>query len=79
MFAELAMKRNRRAVELVAEAIRWARSREPREDIDGSPWQAGTAEVRAWALRAGYEIPADGAIPRPTTRHNQTALLTLCR
>jgi hypothetical protein len=56
------MKRSRRAVELVAEAIRLARSREPREDIGGSGWQAGTAEVRAWALRAGYEIPADGAI-----------------
>jgi len=25
--------------------------------------QAGTAGVRAWALRAGYEIPVDGAIP----------------
>ena len=33
VFAELAMKRSRRAVELVAEAIRLARSREPREDI----------------------------------------------
>ncbi len=63
VFAELAMKRSRRAVELVAEAIRRARSREPREDIGGSRWQAGTAEVRAWALGAGYEIPADGAIP----------------
>jgi hypothetical protein len=63
VFAELAMKRSRRAVELVAEAIRRARSREPREDIGGSRWQAGTAGVRAWALRAGYEIPADGAIP----------------
>jgi hypothetical protein len=57
------MKRSRRAVELVAEAIRLARSREPREDIGGSGWQAGTAEVGGWALRAGYEIPADGAIP----------------
>ena len=56
------MKRSRRAVELVAEAIRLARSREPREDIGGSGWQAGTAEVRAWARRGGFEIPADGAI-----------------
>jgi hypothetical protein len=63
VFAELAMKRSRRAVELAAEAIRRARSREPREDIGGSRWQAGTAEVRAWALGAGYEIPADSAIP----------------
>jgi len=36
VFAELAMKRSRRVVELVAEAIRLARSREPREDIGGS-------------------------------------------
>ena len=73
VFAELAMKRSRRAVELVAEAIRRARSREPREDIGGSRWQAGTAEVRAWALRAGYEIPADGAIPEHAiAAYNQT-------
>jgi hypothetical protein len=82
VFAELAMKRSRRAVELVAEAIRRARSREPREDIGGSRWQAGTAEVRAWALRAGYEIPADGAIPEHAiAAYNEThpdrPLLTL--
>jgi hypothetical protein len=60
-------------VELVAEAIRRARSREPREDIGGSRWQAGTAEVRAWALRAGYEISADGAIPEHAiAAYNQT-------
>jgi hypothetical protein len=50
-------------MELAAEAIRRARSREPREDISGSRWQAGTAEVRAWTLGTGYEIPADSAIP----------------
>lgn len=73
VFAELAMKRSRRAVELVAEAIRRARSREQREDIGGSRWQAGTAEVRAWALRAGYEIPADGPIPEHAiAAYNQT-------
>jgi hypothetical protein len=33
VFAELAMKRSRRAVELVAEAIRRARSREPRAGL----------------------------------------------
>jgi hypothetical protein len=63
LLAELAMKRTQRAVDLVAEAIRRARSREPREDIGGSRWQAGTAEVRAWALSAGYEIPEDGVLP----------------
>jgi hypothetical protein len=41
---------------VVAEAIRQARSREPREDIGGSRWQARTAEVRAWALRAGNAV-----------------------
>jgi hypothetical protein len=49
VFAELAMKRTQRTLDLVAEAIRRARSREPREDISGSRWQASTAEVRAWA------------------------------
>ena len=39
MFAELAMKRTRRAAELVAEAIRVARVREPRAEITGTRWQ----------------------------------------
>ena len=39
VFAELAMKRTRRAAELVAEAIRVARVREPRAEITGTRWQ----------------------------------------
>jgi hypothetical protein len=82
VFAELAMKRSRRAVELVAEAIRRVRAREPRGDIGGSRWQAGIAEVRAWALRAGYEIPADCASrTRGRGLQRDTSgppLLTLC-
>ena len=73
VFAELAMKRTQRAVDLVAEAIRRARSRGSREDIGGSQWQAGTAEVRAWALGVGYEIPEDGALPEHAiTAYNET-------
>jgi hypothetical protein len=64
VFAELAMARSQRAADLVAEAIRRARSRGTHEDVSASGWQAGTAEVRAWALRAGYEIASDGdALP----------------
>ena len=67
------MKRTQRAEDLVAEAIRRARSHEPREDIGGSRWQAGTAEVRAWAQDAGYEIPEDGALPEHAIRaYNET-------
>jgi hypothetical protein len=40
VFEELRMKRTQRAAELVAEAIRRARSRGPGEDIGGSRWQA---------------------------------------
>ena len=43
VFAELALKRTRRAAELVAEAIRVARTWEPRAVIAGSRWQASTA------------------------------------
>ena len=63
VFAELAMKRTRRAAELVAEAIRIARARKPRPEITGSRWQASTREVRNWALSAGFEIGSDGSIP----------------
>jgi len=63
VFAELAMKRTRRAAELVAEAIRMARAREPRSEIAGSQWQASTKEVRNWALTAGFEIGRDGSVP----------------
>ena len=62
MFGGAGDEKKSAAVELVAEAIRRARSREPREGIGGSRWQAGTAKCGP-ALRAGYEFLADGAIP----------------
>jgi hypothetical protein len=46
VFAELAMKRTRRAAEFVVEAIRLARTLEPRPEITRSQWQASTEEVR---------------------------------
>jgi hypothetical protein len=73
VFAELNVKRTRRAAELVAEAIRLARAREPRAEIAGSGWQASTREVRNWALRAGFDLGADGAIPEHAiAAYNQT-------
>jgi hypothetical protein len=73
VFAELAMKRTRRAAELVAEAIRVARAREPRAEITGSRWQASTREVRNWALSAGFELGSNGSIPEHAiTAYNQT-------
>jgi len=58
VFAELAMKRSRRAVELVAER---------------SGGRGRGSRARAWALRAGNEIPADGAIPEHAiAAYNQT-------
>jgi hypothetical protein len=57
VFAELAMKRTRRSAELIAEAIRQARAREPHAEIAGSRWQASTAEVRNWAQNAGTRSP----------------------
>ena len=72
VFAELAMKRTRRSAELVAEAIRLARARQPHAEISGSQWQASTADVRDWALSAGFEIGADGSIPEQAiTAYNQ--------
>jgi hypothetical protein len=72
VFAELAIKRTRRAADLVAEAIRLARVREPHPEISGSRWQASTSEVRNWALSAGFDLAADGAIPGPAiTAYNQ--------
>ena len=72
VFVELAMKRTRRASELVAEAIRMARTREPRAEITGSRWQASTQEVRSWALSAGFELGSDGGIPeRAIAAYNQ--------
>ena len=73
VFAELAMKRTRRAQELVAEAIRMARQRPPRAEITGSAWQASTQEVRDWAVSANFEVDADGSIPEQAiTAYNQT-------
>jgi hypothetical protein len=40
--------------------------------ISGSRWQASTAEVRNWALNAGFETGADGSIPEQAiTAYNQ--------
>ena len=73
VFAELAIKRTRRAADLVAEAIRVARAREPRAEITGSRWQASTSEVRNWALSAGFELGADRIIPQQAiAAYNQT-------
>jgi hypothetical protein len=73
VFAELGMKRTRRAFELVAEAIRVARAREPRAEITGSRWQASTREVRDWARSAGFEPGSDGSIPEHAiAAYNQT-------
>ncbi len=73
VFAELAIKRTRRSAELVAEAIRTARSQEPRDEIAGSQWQASTREVKDWAIRAGFELGSDGSIPEQAIiAYNQT-------
>jgi hypothetical protein len=73
VFVELALKRTRRASELVAEAIRMARTREPRAEITGSRWQASTQEVRSWVLSAGFELGSDGSIPEHAiAAYNQT-------
>ena len=73
LFAELAIKRTRRASDLVSEAIRIARAREPRAEITGSQWQASTSEVREWAASNGFQIGSDGTIPGPAiTAYNQT-------
>ncbi len=73
LFTELAMKRTRRASDLVSEAIRVARPREPRAEITGSRWQASTAEIREWAASNGFQIGSDGTIPGPAiTAYNQT-------
>jgi hypothetical protein len=60
VFTELAMKRTRRAADLVAEAIRIARARQPRPEITGSRWQAGRSEVEEWAAGNGFQIGTDG-------------------
>jgi hypothetical protein len=72
VFAELAIKRTRRAADLVAEAIRLARPGQPGTEITGSPWQASTSEVRNWTLSAGFELGADDTIPGPAiTAYNE--------
>jgi hypothetical protein len=73
VFTELAMKRTRRAADLVAEAIRIARARQPRAQIAATRWQAGTSEVREWAAANGFQIATDGTIPgQAITAYNQT-------
>ena len=73
VFTELAMKRTQRAADLVAEAIRIARTRQPRAEITGSRWQAGTSEVKEWAAGNGFQIGTDGTIPEQAiTAYNQT-------
>jgi len=73
VFAELAIKRTRRAADLVAEAIRLARPSQLGTEIAGSQWQASTSEVRNWALGAGFELGAGDTIPGPAiTAYNQT-------
>ena len=73
VFAELAVKRTQRADDLVAEAIRIARLRQPRAEIAGSRWQASTPEVREWAAGNGFQIGTDGTIPEQAiTAYNQT-------
>lgn len=73
VFAELAMKRTRRAADLVAEAIRIARARQSRAEITATRWQAGTSEVREWAASNGFQIGTDGTIPEQAiTAYNQT-------
>ena len=73
VFAELGMKRTRRAADLVAEAIRMARARQPRAEITGSQRQASTAEISKWAASNGFQIGSDGTIPpQAITAYNQT-------
>jgi hypothetical protein len=73
VFAELGMKRTRRAADLVAEAIRMARAGQPRAEITGSQWQASTSEVRKWAASNGFQIGSDGTVPpQAITAYNQT-------
>jgi hypothetical protein len=73
VFTELALKRTQRAADLVAEAIKMARDREPHAEITGSRWQASTQEVRNWARSAGFEPHSDGSIPEQAiTAYNQT-------
>jgi len=73
VFTELAMKRTRRAADLVAEAIRIARARQPRAEITGSQWQASTSEIREWAVGNGFQIGTDGTVPEQAiTAYNQT-------
>jgi hypothetical protein len=73
VFTELAVKRTRRAADLIAEAIRIARARQPRAQITATRWQAGTSEVREWAAANGFQIGTDGTIPaQAITAYNQT-------
>ena len=77
VFSELAIEKTRRAANLVAEAIRLARPRQPGTEITGSRWQAGTSEVRKWALSAGFELGADGSIPGPAPSPHTTRYIPI--
>jgi len=65
------MTRTQRAVELVAEAIRIARPREQYEEIEGSATQASTAEVREWAIAAGFTLDGGGVPARAIAAYNR--------
>jgi hypothetical protein len=54
MFAELAMKRTPRSAELVTEAIRLARAREPHGEISG--WGGRPAQRNSGAGDATYQL-----------------------
>lgn len=75
VFAELAMKRTRRASDLVTEAIRIARQRKLRAEITRTLWRASTSEVSAWPTYH-YEISGNMA-PQPSTVTTGTSHHTL--
>lgn len=61
---KLAIKRTRRAREVVMDAIRLARRAEATpHDIAPTALQAGGAEVRAWARAARYDVDEHEPIP----------------
>ena len=73
VFAELAIKRTRRAADLVAEAIRVARAREPHAEITVFTMAGQHIRSQNWALSAGFELSADRIIPEQAiAAYNQT-------
>ncbi len=71
------MKRTQRAAELVAEAIRLARNKEPRAEITGSRWQASTrSQELERSAPVSSPAPMAASLSRRshnTTRHIRTA------